>query len=61
MSARLNPYLSFAGKARDAMEFYHGVFGGDLTLSTYGEFGQADTPFAENLMTRGWRPRVGSP
>lgn len=50
MPARLNPYLSFSGNAREAMEFYRDVFGGDLTLSTYGEFGQADTPFAENLM-----------
>ena len=26
----LNPYLSFKNQARDAMEFYQGVFGGDL-------------------------------
>jgi PhnB protein len=31
MATRLNPYLSFPGNARDAMEFYNGVFGGALT------------------------------
>ena len=50
MPARLNPYLSFSGNAREAMEFYRDVFGGDLAVNTYGEFGQADTPFADLLM-----------
>ena len=35
--AVLNPYLSFRGNAREAMEFYRGVFGGDLVLSTFGK------------------------
>jgi PhnB protein len=39
MASRLNPYLSFAGDAREAMEFYKEVFGGTLRLSTFGEFG----------------------
>ncbi|MGK9146802.1 VOC family protein [Plantibacter flavus] len=34
----LNPYLGFRGDARAAMEFYHGVFGGELTVSTFGDF-----------------------
>ena len=29
MVSRLNPYISFDGNAREAMEFYQGVFGGD--------------------------------
>jgi PhnB protein len=37
MSSKLNPYLSFKGQAREAMEFYQTVFGGKLDLSTYGE------------------------
>jgi PhnB protein len=40
MTSRLNPYISFKDNAREAMEFYKSVFGGDLTLSTFGEFGQ---------------------
>ena len=32
MSVRLNPYLSFRDNAREAMTFYHSVFGGELTV-----------------------------
>ncbi len=39
MSSLLNPYINFRGQAREALEFYQGVFGGDLTISTFGEFG----------------------
>jgi PhnB protein len=28
MGITLNPYLNFRGNAREAMEFYEGVFGG---------------------------------
>lgn len=37
MTPSLNPYLSFRDTARSAMEFYHGIFGGELTVSTFGE------------------------
>ena len=47
MTSRLNPYIGFADNARQAMEFYRGVFGGDLTLNTYGEAGAA-APGDEN-------------
>ncbi|RKT53887.1 VOC family protein [Saccharothrix australiensis] len=50
MASRLNPYISFAGDAREAMEFYQGVFGGRLTLSTYGELGSPDAPEAHQIM-----------
>jgi PhnB protein len=50
MASRLNPYISFAGNAREAMEFYERVFGGTLTLSTFGEFGAADAPGADQIM-----------
>ncbi|MFE3289373.1 VOC family protein [Rhodococcus sp. NPDC059234] len=50
MSSRLNPYISFTDNAREAMEFYRGVFGGTLTLSTFGEFGDAEAPGADNIM-----------
>jgi PhnB protein len=39
MASRLNPYLSFNGNARQAMEFYKDVFGGELALNTFGEYG----------------------
>ncbi|HEY0448341.1 VOC family protein [Actinophytocola sp.] len=50
MASRLNPYLSFAGNARQAMEFYARVFGGNLTLNTFGQLGAADTPEADKIM-----------
>ena len=50
MAATLNPYISFAGSARAAMEHYRDVLGGDLTLSTFGEFGQAGTPIEDLIM-----------
>jgi PhnB protein len=50
MASRLNPYISFDGDARQAMEFYKGVFGGDLTLNTFGEFGAPDSPDADKVM-----------
>lgn len=36
--ANLNPYLSFRTEAREAMEFYREVLGGDLEITTFGEF-----------------------
>ncbi|MFC9918200.1 VOC family protein [Agromyces binzhouensis] len=42
MSVTLNPYLSFRDEAREAMEFYRSVLGGELELSTFAEFGQGD-------------------
>jgi len=39
VGSRLNPYISFTDNAKQAMEFYKEVFGGNLTLSTFGEFG----------------------
>ena len=44
MTIRLNPYLSFRDNARAAMEFYHSVFGGELTTSTFAEFNASDDP-----------------
>ena len=44
MTVRLNPYLSFGNEARQAMEFYQSVFGGELAVSTFAEFGMADDP-----------------
>jgi len=50
MASRLNPYISFKDNARQAMEFYKEVFGGDLTLNTFGESGAPDTPDADKIM-----------
>jgi PhnB protein len=44
MTVRLNPYLSFRDDARAAMEHYRSIFGGELTLSTFGETGMSQDP-----------------
>jgi PhnB protein len=50
VASRLNPYISFVDNARQAMEFYKDVFGGTLTLNTFGEFGAQDSPEADKIM-----------
>ncbi|HVL93802.1 MAG TPA: VOC family protein [Acidimicrobiales bacterium] len=50
MASRLNPYISFGGNARQAMEFYEQVFGGSLALHTFAEFGAPDAPGADQIM-----------
>ena len=44
MTVRLNPYLGFRDTAREAMDFYHSVFGGELTRSTFAEFHASEDP-----------------
>jgi PhnB protein len=44
MTTTLNPYLSFRDNAKEAMEFYHSVFGGELTRSTFGEYQASEDP-----------------
>lgn len=48
MPTRLNPYISFKNKAREAMTFYQTVFGGKLTLTTFKEGGAPVGPDEEN-------------
>ncbi|WP_432942903.1 VOC family protein [Kribbella sp. CA-253562] len=50
MASRLNPYIAFDGDARAAMEFYREVFGGDLVINTFGEFGAPESPDADKIM-----------
>lgn len=38
MAYSLHPYLNFPGTAREAMEFYREVFGGELVVHTFGDF-----------------------
>jgi len=50
VASRMNPYISFSDDARQAMEFYERVFGGSLTLSTFGEFGAEGSADADKIM-----------
>jgi PhnB protein len=50
VASRLNPYISFPDTARQALEFYRGVFGGELSISTYGQAGAPDGADADKVM-----------
>ncbi len=56
MGTLLNPYLSFDGTAREAMQFYREVLGGDLDLMTFGEYGGSP---AEGVMHSHLRTPAG--
>jgi PhnB protein len=49
MTVNVNPYLTFNGNCREAMEFYRTVLGGELTVNTFGEFG-GDPSVADKVM-----------
>jgi PhnB protein len=49
MASRLNPYINFNGRAREALTFYGEVFGATPAISTFGEFGQSG-PQADLVM-----------
>ncbi len=44
MPAQLIPYLSFRDNAREAMEFYRSVFGGELAVTPFAEFHASEDP-----------------
>ena len=50
MSSKLNPYISFDGNTREAMEFYKTVFGGKLDFSTFGESGVTEGVKPDGIM-----------
>jgi PhnB protein len=50
VGSRLNPYLNFAGSARQAMEFYESVFGGKLEVMTFADAGAEGMPDPQQVM-----------
>ena len=66
MASRLNPYLNFQSNAREAIEFYRDVFGGELNVMTFGDMGgepadgvmhaQLETPAGFTLMASDTAP-----
>ncbi|WP_414819940.1 hypothetical protein [Serinicoccus sp. CNJ-927] len=69
----LNPYVSFDGTAKAAMENYQQVFGGELTINTFGVLGmqgegsdgvmhaQLTTPAGSTLMASDTPPGMPAP
>ncbi len=50
MATLMNPYLNFPGTAREAMEHYRSVLGGDLTVMTFADAGAEDVPDPSKVM-----------
>uniref|UniRef100_A0AAU3GTA2 VOC family protein n=1 Tax=Streptomyces sp. NBC_01401 TaxID=2903854 RepID=A0AAU3GTA2_9ACTN len=51
MSITTTPHLNFRGQARAALEFYRSVFGGEVTITTYGDFGMPkELPGADGVV-----------
>jgi PhnB protein len=44
MATQLNPYITFRDTAREAMDFYQSVLGGELTRNTFAEFQVSEDP-----------------
>ncbi|MFC9772692.1 MULTISPECIES: VOC family protein [unclassified Pseudarthrobacter] len=53
MPTILNPYISFRDNAREALNFYQSVFGGDLRVSTFGEYQMAEDPAEADKVMHG--------
>lgn len=51
MSIKTTTHLNFRGDARAALELYQSVFGGQIMIATYGDFGMPqDVPGAGNVV-----------
>lgn len=51
MSITTTTHLNFRGDARAALEFYQSVFGGRVTIATYGDFGMPkELPGADGVV-----------
>lgn len=72
MAIVLNPYLGFRGQAREALEFYASVLGGEPRISTFAEsgmpeagdgvmHGQLDIPGGLTLMASDAPPEMQVP
>jgi len=44
MAITLTPYLNFAGNGREALTYYHGIFGGELQMVGFNEYGMPEMP-----------------
>lgn len=53
MSVNAVTHLNFRGDARQALEFYQSVFGGDMTIVTYKDLGNVQEPSEADQVTWG--------
>lgn len=50
MPTVLNPYISFRGNAREAMEYYRDALGGELEVATFKDFHASQDPSEDDLV-----------
>jgi PhnB protein len=50
MHSQLNPYINFRDNTREAMEFYHSVFGGKLQSATFKDYHASQDASEDNLI-----------
>ncbi|WEF21276.1 VOC family protein [Microbacterium maritypicum] len=51
MTITTTTHLNFRGTARQALDFYRSVFGGEVTAATYGQFGMPEgVPGWDNIV-----------
>jgi len=53
MTSKLNPYVSFRGQAREALTFWHSVFGGELNIMTFADGGMEVADDEKDLVMHG--------
>lgn len=53
MPTILNPYISFRDNAREALNFYQSVFGGDLQVSTFSDYQASEDPAEADKIMHG--------
>ena len=72
MSVSTVAHLNFTGDAREALAFYHSVFGGQVMIATYAQVGsdpteyqdlmyiglQTSTLYQEEIIAKGLQPAV---
>ena len=61
MTANVNAYLNFRGTARDALTFYRSVFGGELAVSSFKDFGMPVADDEQDLVMHGQLDVDGEP
>src|SRR5574337_837484 len=60
MASQLTPHLHFDGTARDAMQFYAGVFGGDIDFHTFAEIGCGEAVASDADLLRGYWEKLSA-
>lgn len=53
MKVQTTPHINFRGEARNALEFYHSIFGGEISIATYTDIHAVEDSSQANLVAFG--------